>query len=1379
MNNYSDIKIGKLIHQLKIHQFCEEDGITLFLGAGCSLASSPRDISTWGIVKDIVQNHLGNDSEIPDTWTELYKLFVNLAWNGLGKKDKINLLKPYFNDLQPSEGYLAIKYLVENGYIQNIITTNFDPLIDTILEKIPHRKIVGKYDVKNDNNSQIVFIKAHGDLEYGGLRFSPYELQKLPLKLENIIRQLTRGIVIVVGYRGQDIGIMNALNTSDDHCVFWISPMKPEIYDGYNNDPIYHWMKKRNSEDNFIFGEFGDFNVLFPTLVKKITSSPNQDSQIIELWKNSFLYDTMSLSKRISLVFSIFLRIENELLSAYSWKIRAPYFAENSSSLLSVLINVCQDKILPQNSIANIENGIESLLLAFALDIFVQTQGYPIATQQYLENLQKKYELWPNAPKLNENFWRLLKKLFIEDSDNNPNFFEVILTFDLNKDFSYVLKKGEFSEIQSLFTMIRVVSLFQKTASEKANIKSKEYRAKIILEKNCRKINPSIQSTNITLEDMSPADDILLHQYLLDMYNPMQHVLGNRHTYLIDKVYIEYEINAKIDKELGLYDDFLQKSSDYSKIFLQYIDLKNFVFSEAINTLESFTLSMNSGLIMLGPSGSGKTTILGYWVKILQTDESFVALPFMGKEQRLMQRGVNVFSNWFSDSAKLDNINNLFYCRNQILILIYDALNEVPGDFNFLQDNYNDFINFIEILSKNKYNNIKVVLSLRTDSYLQLQQNKAKEPKPGVFYSTILEDGKNSPLYIIPSFTKEQALELLKKETTLKSKDLIAVYKRFFNILRTPFYIQLFGKTLNSFSTFGEKEYAIFSLKWYNVLLKNISEDEEEQKNLSDVVEAIIIIKYQHDGRNIFINELLRKLQTSDPLIMRNVLKLQEVGILTYDNISGQLDFSHDIYEQIFLTKYLTLLDYPEIFCSSIFEQQRNPSILTLALQDYLHIQKASDSENYFLIVLHFLSQGNTILMKILLKLVVKIQEESPISNFWNILFEKIDYNIGLACHSKALTLLLQEMNMALNNKQLFQVETLDSLFLVIYPNYNRNDIVTTKDQAFYEFIYAKYLYVFSYKFPKDVFRQAKIHCENAINLLAGDSNELSLYDDISFLYSVLLRYEGKLNEAVELLEKVLENQLKNFVPDKTCQTGLELGAIYRELTKFDDAMQLYNRIKKTCSLSPYWDARLKLNIGIIFKNRLQLKISDKTLEDKDYGNYSITENLFKFVYNYAATTDDILLQLEIQAELIELCAIAKHFNIEATKLARKYICEMEDTLKKYPIPLRQIQYYRMLARVEMMEEKYNESLQSLKKGYQLSITYDIPYRACDCCRKFAQIVLEHKQSDIVLLQEALVYIDYAINFYISLNAKSHLYFLEAKNQKNKLEDLLKKQSPV
>ena len=80
----------------------------------------------------------------------------------------------------------------------------------------------------------------------------------------------------------------------------------------------------------------------------------------------------------------------------------------------------------------------------------------------------------------------------------------------------------------------------------------------------------------------------------------------------------------------------------------------------------------------------------------------------------------------------------------------------------------------------------------------------------------------------------------------------------------------------------------------------------------------------------------------------------------------------------------------------------------------------------------------------------------------------------------------------------------------------------------------------------------------------------------------------------------------------------------------------------------------------------------------------------------------------------------------------------MEENLKKYPAPLRQIQFFRMQARVELLEMKYAESLISLRQGYQLSIKYNIPYRACDCCRKFTDIVLKYFVEDKSLLNEAL-----------------------------------------
>jgi len=150
-----------------------------------------------------------------------------------------------------------------------------------------------------------------------------------------------------------------------------------------------------------------------------------------------------------------------------------------------------------------------------------------------------------------------------------------------------------------------------------------------------------------------------------------------------------------------------------------------------------------------------------------------------------------------------------------------------------------------------------------------------------------------------------------------------------------------------------------------------------------------------------------------------------------------------------------------------------------------------------------------------------------------------------------------------------------------------------------------------------------------------------------------------------------------------------------------------------------------------------------------------------------------IITGVEILAELIELCALARHYDIERTKEARQYLNEMEENLKKYPAPLRQIQFFRMQARVELLEMKYAESLISLRQGYQLSIKYNIPYRACDCCRKFTDIVLKYFVEDKSLLNEALNYTDFAIKYYKTLGKEDHVYFKESLDQRKILIELI------
>ena len=144
---------------------------------------------------------------------------------------------------------------------------------------------------------------------------------------------------------------MNALNTSKAHCAFWVSPEKPDLYDQYSNGSIDTWMKTRNSEYNFINGEKGDFNVLFPFIESKLQEVPKQEIKSLKLWKKSSLYNIISTSERASIVFSNLLKIEDEILKEYIWTVKEPYFCVDSTTLLSILIRVLQDKLDFQNDI--------------------------------------------------------------------------------------------------------------------------------------------------------------------------------------------------------------------------------------------------------------------------------------------------------------------------------------------------------------------------------------------------------------------------------------------------------------------------------------------------------------------------------------------------------------------------------------------------------------------------------------------------------------------------------------------------------------------------------------------------------------------------------------------------------------------------------------------------------------------------------------------------------------------------------------------------------------------------------------------------------------------------------------------------------------------
>ena len=114
---------ARLVQRMRTN-ITKKETLTVLIGAGCSLTSSSDDITTVGIITKLVRRYCPQD-EIPQSWFELYKKFVNVVWQGQGELERIHMLESFFEHMVPSVGYQTLRWLVEQRYVTNIITMNW------------------------------------------------------------------------------------------------------------------------------------------------------------------------------------------------------------------------------------------------------------------------------------------------------------------------------------------------------------------------------------------------------------------------------------------------------------------------------------------------------------------------------------------------------------------------------------------------------------------------------------------------------------------------------------------------------------------------------------------------------------------------------------------------------------------------------------------------------------------------------------------------------------------------------------------------------------------------------------------------------------------------------------------------------------------------------------------------------------------------------------------------------------------------------------------------------------------------------------------------------------------------------------------------------
>jgi Tfp pilus assembly protein PilF len=239
--------ISEIAHKIKN---CSEDGgkrcndarFAVFLGAG---ASFQAEIKTAGqMMSEFRREILKRDCpEITDKkkqeeWldknilgkgegNEYSKLFERFERTRTGRQKYISKL---IKDKIPTFGYAMLASIIARGFINTILTTNFDDLIFIACNKFTGvRPVIYAYGIMATemkfSSPHTKILKMHGDYLYSTLANTEKEMtlyNQDPNMKAQVAHALNEYELIVFGYSGSDDSVMNILeNYPDGKELYW------------------------------------------------------------------------------------------------------------------------------------------------------------------------------------------------------------------------------------------------------------------------------------------------------------------------------------------------------------------------------------------------------------------------------------------------------------------------------------------------------------------------------------------------------------------------------------------------------------------------------------------------------------------------------------------------------------------------------------------------------------------------------------------------------------------------------------------------------------------------------------------------------------------------------------------------------------------------------------------------------------------------------------------------------------------------------------------------------------------------------------------------------------------------------------------------------
>lgn len=1380
----------RLVYSLK-----EQKNNTIILGAGCSLSSSTiNDISFRGLMERCLYNH-GVYSVNRADWYTLYKEFVNIVWEGKGKKEREDLLKGIFTDLIPSDGYRYLRLLVEHGYITTIITTNVDMLLEQCFEGLSYRKRVGDndYTIIGDNPS-FDLIKAHGDIENGRLRFSPDELMKLPDNLQKDITEKTKGLVIVVGYRGQDAGFMNSLNFSEEYAAYWADINELDVTDPYTIKPVTNFMHSRNSENNYLHGrEYGNFDNLMKRIYSFIfTPNYSQNIKYKELligreWLDSTIVDMLKFYDRIYELFLSILEISKKEQQKLCGKDYTDddYYNEYLHSYLYFF----NTQKLPSNLLHIPNNELDALLLGVSLDIKVKSSYYKLDSHILIENIKKEYNSNEHFPTVDDYFWQAVEKVVCYENSVNDK-----ISINMRNKLEVTSYNIPVNELNELTGVIDFMSLFVPFQRKVTFTNSDVQRLRQIL---CNKYNDITFNTNkilinigqINFEDAKELEKLYAKE-LTDIQEPKTKHIRDQKWIVLDSKWIELELVSDISNSLIEEDDYtLYKkckkraqisSSNFKKLSNPFGVKSNVYTNLYLNTdLNEFAVSQYSAMFIVGTSGRGKTVALQNFIQQTEKKQGKINCIIQSPKNSVIDKyGLEMFLDMNINDANaanvLKNIDAAFGLREEKLFFIFDGLNEISSIASEQENHYKKLLELAENIYLEKCSNIKLIISCRESVYHKYVSSTNLHLNPLFFYNHHAVKGINEKetdaAYRITSLLPSDKQKLIAhygidlKEMSYSNKA-HDIYENIINNDVTPLFIAIVGKTMQSsygrdMIARGQDVYDIFS----DLMISQL-------ENVDFYVATKIIysyfdllIRYRKSDIEVTTFKLLDIL----PLKLHKdfneiIFKMKDVNILANDNSSlRRIKFSHDQIEETFFKKYIIEYENNNIdFFDKVIELCKKNVIYQRGfLKYFIYLINEKKLTKFKDLSLQLITHNFYYLSNIVVE---SLSFSDTLDEDFQFLFDDSDINLSQQMYRIIIWGIENSLpTYPLHNFDLEKV--IDSLL-----NFE-SKIVLKSDTAILYYFKSKISYY------EGEYRQALKYVETANSFVPGKDHILR--STVNIHKAIIFMEQGYSKQSINIFKKEFQyfKKLDDF--DKMVEIGIELGrAMYHSgqttgtLALYDELLNDDRDIKDINVIAKLYERKANVIDHIIY-HLLQFGTVPVECIDKKTLNtikilFNESEDLYKKSLNLLKKTNDMFTYTGVTPELINIyTCISSVFQKDYSVECKKIIEETDQLFMKISTPF-QADYY--LSKSYFYEykgdlhnaEKYIET--AIKTASKLGIQNKIAksnsfyaHFAIRCLQKYPTNIRREKW-----LKDGKVCINKAIRYYQEYTVTSDNISLE------------------